>query len=95
MSDRVRFELCRALHARRGAIGFRRRRTAAFDLVFATALRKVEDSGVAQEVAQNVSRCRSKGLAIRARRFPSAWLHKAALLESKSWLRGELGRRRS
>src|SRR5262249_57641591 len=23
-----------------------------------------------------------------------AWLHKAALLESKSWLRGELGRRR-
>ena len=65
------------------------------DLVFATALRKVEDSGAAQEVAQNVF----TALARKAWRFApddslAAWLHKAALLESKSWLRGELGRRR-
>ena len=65
------------------------------DLVFATALRKVEDSGVAQEVAQNVFAV----LARKAWQFAPddslpAWLHKAALLESKSWLRGELGRRR-
>ena len=65
------------------------------DLVFATALRKVEDAGAAQEVAQNVF----AALARKAWRFAPddslpAWLHKAALLESKSWLRGELGRRR-
>ena len=65
------------------------------DLVFATALRKVEDPGAAQEVAQNVF----ASLARKAWRFAPddslpAWLHKAALLESKSWLRGELGRRR-
>jgi RNA polymerase sigma factor (sigma-70 family) len=65
------------------------------DLVFATALRKVEDSGVAQEVAQNVFAV----LARKAWQFAPddslpAWLHKAALLESKSWLRGDLGRRR-
>ncbi len=65
------------------------------DLVFATALRKVEDPGAAQEVAQQVF----TALARKAWRFAPddslpAWLHKAALLESKSWLRGELGRRR-
>jgi RNA polymerase sigma factor (sigma-70 family) len=65
------------------------------DLVFGTALRKVEDLGAAQEVAQNVF----TALARKAWRFAPddslpAWLHKAALLESKSWLRGELGRRR-
>ena len=65
------------------------------DLVFATALRKVADPGAAQEIAQNVF----TALARKAWRFAPddslpAWLHKAALLESKSWLRGELGRRR-
>ena len=65
------------------------------DLVFATAMRKVDDTGAAQEVAQNVF----TALARKAWRFAPddsvpAWLHKAALLESKSWLRGELGRRR-
>src|SRR5258705_12813893 len=65
------------------------------DLVFATALSKVEDTGAAQEVAQNVF----GALARKAWQFAPddslpAWLHKAALLESKSWLRGELGRRR-
>jgi len=65
------------------------------DLVFGTALRKVEDPGAAQEVAQNVF----TALARKAWRFAPddslpAWLYKTALLESKSWLRGELGRRR-
>jgi RNA polymerase sigma factor (sigma-70 family) len=65
------------------------------DLVFGTALRKLEDPGAAQEVAQNVF----TALAHKAWRFAPddslpAWLHKTALLESKSWLRGELRRRR-
>ena len=65
------------------------------DLVYATALRKVADAGAAQEVAQNVF----GALARKAWRFAPddslpAWLHKTTLLESKSWLRGELRRRR-
>jgi RNA polymerase sigma factor (sigma-70 family) len=65
------------------------------DLVFGTAMRKVGDTWAAQEVAQNVF----AALARKAWRFAPddslpAWLYKAALLESKSWLRGELGRRR-
>jgi RNA polymerase sigma factor (sigma-70 family) len=65
------------------------------DLVLGTALRKVEDSGAAQEIAQNVF----GALARKAWRFAPddslpAWLHKTTLLESKSWLRGELRRRR-
>jgi RNA polymerase sigma factor (sigma-70 family) len=65
------------------------------DLVFATALRKVGDAGGAQEISQNVF----TALARKAWRFAPddslpAWLHKTTLLESKSWLRGELRRRR-
>src|SRR6266550_244615 len=65
------------------------------DLVFATALRKVGDTGGAQEISQNVFSV----LARKAWRFAPddslpAWLYKTALLESKSWLRGELRRRR-
>ena len=65
------------------------------DLVYATALRKVDDSGGAEEIAQNVF----FALARKAWQFAPedslpAWLHRTALLESKSWLRGELRRRR-
>lgn len=65
------------------------------DLVFATALRKVGEAGGAEEIAQNVF----SALARKAWQFAPddslpAWLHKTALLESKSWLRGELRRRR-
>ncbi len=65
------------------------------DLVYATALRKVEDAGAAQEVAQNVFSI----LARKAWRFAPddslpAWLYKTTLLEAKEWLRGELRRRR-
>ncbi len=65
------------------------------DLVFATALRKVGDAGGAEEISQNVF----SALARKAWQFAPddslpAWLHKTALLESKSWQRGELRRRR-
>jgi RNA polymerase sigma factor (sigma-70 family) len=65
------------------------------DLVYATALRKLEDPGAAEEVAQNVF----AALARKAWQFAPddslpAWLHRTTLLESKTWLRGELRRRR-
>jgi RNA polymerase sigma factor (sigma-70 family) len=65
------------------------------DLVYGTALRKVEDCGAAEEISQNVF----SALARKAWQFASddsvpAWLHKTTLLESKFWLRGELRRRR-
>lgn len=65
------------------------------DLVYATALRKVENIGAAEEVAQNVF----SAMARKAWRFApddslSAWLFKTTLLEAKEWLRGELRRRR-
>src|SRR5262245_34465610 len=65
------------------------------DLVYGTALRKVADPVAAQEVAQNVF------IVLARKAWPfapddslPAWLHQTALLESKSWLRGELRRRR-
>ncbi len=65
------------------------------DLVYATALRKVDDSSGAEEIAQNVF----SALARKAWQFAPddslpGWLHKTALLESKFWLRGEMRRRR-
>ena len=65
------------------------------DLVFATALRKLEDPGAAEEVAQNVF----AALARKAWQFAPddslpSWLHRTTLLEAKTWLRGELRRRR-
>ena len=65
------------------------------DLVYATAWRKLEDSGAAEEVTQNVF----AALARKAWQFAPdsslpAWLHRCALLEAKDWLRGELRRRR-
>ncbi len=65
------------------------------DLVYATALRKVEDEGSAQEISQNVFAV----LARKAWQFAPddslpAWLYKTTLLESTAWLRGELRRRR-
>jgi len=65
------------------------------DLVLATALHKVGDTGGAEEISQNVFGV----LARKAWQFAPddslpAWLYKTTLLESKSWLRGELRRRR-
>lgn len=65
------------------------------DLVYATALRKVENEGAAEEVAQNVFAT----LACKAWQFAPddslpAWLYRATLLEARKWWRGELRRRR-
>ncbi len=65
------------------------------DLVYATALRKLEDSGAAEEVAQDVL----AALARKAWQFAPddslpAWLYRATLLETNRRLRGELRRRR-
>jgi RNA polymerase sigma factor (sigma-70 family) len=65
------------------------------NLVYGTALRKLEDESAAEEVAQNVF----AALAHKAWQFAPddslpAWLHRTTLLESKQWLRGELRRRR-
>ena len=65
------------------------------DLVYATAFRKVEDPGAAQEIAQNVFTT----LARKAWQFAPddslpAWLYRATLLEAKEWWRGEVRRRR-
>jgi len=65
------------------------------DLVFGTAMRKLEDPGAAEEVSQNVF----AALGRKAWQFAPddsvpAWLHKTTLFESNTWLRGELRRRR-
>src|SRR5262245_5939811 len=65
------------------------------DLVYGTAMRKLEDPGAAQEVAQNVF----AALGRKAWQFAPddslpAWLHKTTLFEANTWLRGELRRRR-
>src|SRR5215204_1290588 len=65
------------------------------DLVFATAVRKLQDQGAAEEVAQNVF----TALARKAWRFARdtslpAWLYKTTLLEAKAYLRADLRRRR-
>lgn len=65
------------------------------DLVYATARRKVTDDGAAEEICQNVFGV----LARKAWQFAPddslpSWLHRTTLLEAKSWMRGELRRRR-
>ena len=65
------------------------------DLVYATALRKVESQEAAEEIAQNVFAT----LARKAWQFSRddslpAWLYRTTLLEAKEWWRGEVRRRR-
>ncbi len=89
------FELVRQFARQGRQPAFARLARRHLELVYATALRKVGDSGGAEEIGQNVF-C---ALARKAWQFAphkslSAWLYKTALLESKSWLRGELRRRR-
>lgn len=95
MSERSDTEVLRAFvrHGDQSAFADVVRRH--LDLVYATALRKVEDTGAAEEIAQNVF----SALARKAWRFAPddslpAWLYKTTLLEAKEWVRGELRRRR-
>src|ERR1043166_6888380 len=65
------------------------------DLVYGTALRKLDDSGAAEEVAQNVfAALARKAWQVAPEDSVPAWLHRTALLEAREWLRGELRRRR-
>jgi len=65
------------------------------DLVYATALRGLNDAHAAEEITQNVFvMLARKGLWLGGETNVVAWLHKAALLEIRRWWRGELRRRR-
>src|SRR3954454_5673270 len=65
------------------------------DLVFATARRGTNDNGAAQEIAQNVFIALArKAPWLQAEISVAGWLHKTALLEVRSWWRGELRRQR-
>jgi RNA polymerase sigma factor (sigma-70 family) len=65
------------------------------NLVFATALRGLNDTGAAQEITQNVFiGLARKAVWLRGETSIAAWLHKAALMEVRSWWRGELRRQR-
>jgi RNA polymerase sigma factor (sigma-70 family) len=65
------------------------------DLVFATALRGLNDSGTAQEIAQNVFITLARKAAwLTGETSLAGWLHKTALLEVRCWWRGELRRQR-
>lgn len=65
------------------------------DLVYATALRGLNETQAAQEVTQNVFiMLARKGLWLSGHTSVAAWLHQAALLEVRRWWRGELRRRR-
>lgn len=95
MTERPKdFDLLRDFARRREESAFTELVGRHIDLVFATALRKVDDPGAAEEVAQNVF----VALARKAWQFAPdvslpSWLYRSTLLEAKEWWRGELRRR--
>ena len=95
MNDgRTDFELLRDFIRRGDQQAFAETVRRHLDLVYATALRKVENQPAAEEVAQNVF----SALARKAWQFGpgdslASWLYRASLLEAKEWWRGELRRR--
>ena len=65
------------------------------DLVFATALRQVGDTGLAEEITQNVFvHLARKAPALVGHETIAGWLHRSAILESKARFRAEMRRRR-
>ncbi len=65
------------------------------DLVFATSLRGLNDTGAAQEITQNVFVTLARKAAwLTGETSLAGWLHKAALLEVRRWWRGELRRQK-
>ena len=64
-------------------------------LVFATALRQVGDTGLAEEITQNVFvHLARKAPALAGHETIAGWLHRSAILESKARFRSEMRRRR-
>jgi RNA polymerase sigma factor (sigma-70 family) len=65
------------------------------DLVFATALRQVGDTGLAEEITQNVFvQLARKAPALAGHETIAGWLHRSAILESRARFRAEMRRRR-
>jgi RNA polymerase sigma factor (sigma-70 family) len=65
------------------------------DLVFATALRQVGDTGLAEEITQNVFvHLARKAPSLAGHETIAGWLHRSAILESKARFRAEMRRRR-
>jgi RNA polymerase sigma factor (sigma-70 family) len=65
------------------------------DLVFATALRQVGNTGLAEEITQNVFvQLARKAPALAGHETIAGWLHRSAILESKARFRAEMRRRR-
>ncbi|MBA4149411.1 MAG: sigma-70 family RNA polymerase sigma factor [Verrucomicrobia bacterium] len=87
-------ELVRAYVAEGSEAAFRTLVTRHANLVYATALRQVGDSGIAEEITQNVFIALSKKAPRLARvQTLAGWLHRTAILESKARIRSELRRR--
>ena len=64
-------------------------------LVFATALRQVGDTGLAEEITQNVFvHLARKAPSLAGHETIAGWLHRSAILESKARFRSEVRRRR-
>lgn len=63
------------------------------NLVYATAMRQVGDSGAAEEITQNVFTALAQA-ADKLESHPTiaGWLHRTTLNKSREWLRGELRR---
>src|SRR5262249_25073841 len=65
------------------------------DLVFATALRGLNQAETAREITQNVFIALAQKAAwLRGELSVAGWLHRTALLEVRQWWRGELRRQR-
>jgi RNA polymerase sigma factor (sigma-70 family) len=88
-------ELVLAYSSEGSEVAFRALVARHVNLVFAAAFRQVGDSGLAEEITQNVF----VALARKAPRLVghetlAGWLHRTAILESKACIRAELRRRR-
>src|ERR1041385_3074122 len=65
------------------------------DVVFATALRGLNNTGAAEEITQNVFITLARKAAwLRGETSVVGWLHKTTLFEVRGWWRGELRRQR-